>query len=71
MNNNATIKAYNGNVVVDGATIVCTGDEPKFALGVDYSEEDAAMTNGYELANYLTSLTDEELNQWLEENSII
>lgn len=79
MSNNARIKAYNSNVVVwygEGddeiyAHIACTGDEPKFALGVDYSEEDAAMTNGYELANYLTSLSDEELAQWLEENSII
>lgn len=69
MSNKATIKAYNSNVVVNGASIICTGDEPRFALGVDYSEEDAAMTNGYELANYLTSLSDEELAQWLGENA--
>ena len=74
MSNNATIKAYNSNVVVwygEGnyrifAPIVCTGDEPKYPLNSDYSD-DEAMTNGYELANYLTSLSDEELDQWLEE----
>lgn len=67
MSNNATIEAYNSNVVVNGTSIICTGDEPKFALGADYSEEDAAMTNGYDLAIYLTLLTDKELDQWLEE----
>lgn len=71
MSNSATIKAYNSNVVVNGAGITCTGDEPKFALGADYSDEDAAMTNGYELAVYLTLLSDKELEQWLEENGIV
>ena len=72
----ATIKAYNSNVVIwygEGddriyAPITCTGDEPKYPLNSDYSD-DEAMTNGYELANYLTSLNDEELAQWLEENT--
>lgn len=66
MSNKATIKAYNSNVVINGASIICTGDEPKYPLN-SYFIDDEAMTSGYELANYLTSLTDEELDQWLEE----
>lgn len=71
MSNSATIKAYNSNVVVNGASITCTGDEPRFALGADYSDENAAMTTSYELAVYLTLLSDEELDQWLEENGTV
>lgn len=73
MSNKATIKAYNSNVQVWHrdvcADITCTGDEPQFPLDTDYSDEDMAITNSYELSNYLSSLSDEELAQWLEEQA--